>query len=358
MPFRFSQTQTLLNMLRLDSATSAGLCRADQYDGSTWANPSQLAVDRLDAMAEGWAGALRGNFDAGESATLARQLLFIKTREANALYPNLWATKFIPTSNEIPSGAESFSVKVWDIAGEAKVISDYAQDFPTVNTSLTEVIAPIRSIGVSYSYTIQELRQSAMVQGLSLDTRRAAAARMVHERKVDELAALGSDKNGLTAFIKNANIGLTTIVGGWATATSDAILKDLNAIPQAVVDQSLQIWIPDTLLLPPTLFGLISTKPYSTYTGEPILSVFLKNQPYIRNVDQWNRLDKASASGTAGRIVCYKRDPMCVELEIPQVFEQLAPQIEGMSYKVPCHSRCGGVSFHYPLSATYADGAN
>jgi hypothetical protein len=353
-------TQILINQLRADAACrGARVDPRSREDFSTWRNPSRHAVDRLDAQIGRWSNALMagGHFDAGESAVLSRQLLYIKTREANILYPSLLSRKFIPVSNEIPSGAEQFSIKIWDIVGQAKIIANYAQDFPSVNTFVNEVIAPIRSIGDSYTYTIQDLRAASMVPGLSIDMRRADVARMVHERKVDDIAAFGSTQTGLASFAKNSNIGLTSIVGSWASAESSVILGDMNAIAQAVVTQSVQIWTPDTMLLPTAAWGIVATRPYSTLNPTTILEVFLRNSPYIKNVDQWNKLNAANASGNGGRIVTYVRDPMCVELEIPQEFEQMPPQLEGMQYKVPCHSRCGGVSWHYPISATYADGA-
>ena len=47
-----------------------------------------------------------------------------------------------------------------------------------------------------------------------------------------------------------------------------------------------------------------------------------------------------------------------VTLEIPQEFEQFAPQVEGMEYQIPCHARIGGVAWYYPLAAVAADGSS
>lgn len=347
---RFGQHLTfIVNALRMD--VEAGLFPAHLVN--------QQAIERIDAMAPRWVNALMatGHFDAGESAVLSRQLLYIKTREANILYPNLKARQFIPVSNEIPSGATQFSIKIWDIKGMAKIVSDYANDFPSVNVAVTEVLAPIRSIGDSYEYTIQELRAAAMVPGLSLDVRRASAARMMHERKIETIAALGDTPNGLGGFLKNANIPLVAgLTGTWSSATAAQILSDMNAIAQTIVTQSKQIHQADTMVLGTAQWGIVATTPYSTLNPDTILQVFLRNSPYIRNVDQWVQSDLANVGNNGPRIVAYQRDPMVLELEIPQEFEQLPPQLRGMTNMVPCHSRIGGVSVHYPLAAVYADG--
>lgn len=349
---RFSRHMSfVMNRLREDSE------RGD-FGPRGW-RPTRAVVERLDADGQKFAQALisTGHFDAGESAILARQLIYIKQREANILYPNLKARQFIPVSNEIPSGMNQFSIKVWDIQGMAKIVVDYSRDFPSVNTFVTEVLAPIRSIGDSYGYTLQELRAGAAVPGLSLDTRRSTAARMLHERKIETIAALGDTVSGLGGVLKNANVGLTTITGSWSSAAASVILADMNKIAQAVVNQSKQVHQADTMVLPTAAWGIVAVTPYSTTVPDTILQVFLRNSPYIRNVDQWVQSDLANAGNNGGRIFCYQRDPMILELEIPQEFEQLPPQLQGMEYTVPCHSRIGGVSIHYPLACTYADGA-
>jgi hypothetical protein len=347
---RFGQhLNYIVNRLRED---------AEQGDFGQGFKLTREAVQKLDAEGVRWSKVLEnaGHFDAGESAILSRQLLYIKQREANILYPNLKARQFIPVSNEIPSGATQFSIKIWDIKGMAKIVSDYANDFPSVNVNVQEVLAPIRSIGDSYSYTLQELRASSMVPGLSLDTRRATAARMLHERKIETIAAAGDTVSGLGGMAKNTNVPLASVTGTWSSASAAVILADLNAIAQTVITQSKQIHQPDTLLLGTAAYGIINTKPYSDLNPDTILQVFLRNSPYINDVDQWVQLDLLNASNNGPRAVCYARDPMNLTLEIPQEFEQLPPQLEGMEYTVPCHSRIGGVSITYPLSMVYADG--
>lgn len=354
--------QDLLNQLRTDCADlRAGVGR----DRSTWANPSREAVQRLDAEATRWTASLaaHGHFDANESAFLARQLLFVKTREANILYPASQFRKFLPVSNEIPAGANEYTVKTWDIAGMAKIVANYAKDFPNVNTYVTETIAKIRSIADSYSYTIQDLRASAMVPNVSLDTRRAEAARMIHERTIEVLAAYGDSTANLYGFANHSAIpNVTGTTGGWATATGESILGDLHKIANWVPLQSKTVHRPDTMLLPQAEWNIIATKPYSTLNPTTVLEVFLESTPYIKNVDQWVLLDAANSNPDGrgarlsySRILCYQRDPMVIQLEIPQEFEQLPPQLEGMQYTIPCHSRCGGVNLMYPLAACYAE---
>ena len=85
-----------------------------------------------------------------------------------------------------------------------------------------------------------------------------------------------------------------------------------------------------------------------------ILRSFLANNPYIRNIDQWYRLDGAGAGGK-NRGIVYKRDPMVLEGVVPLDFEQLPPQARNLEFVVPCQARCGGVKIYQPSAMRYVD---
>jgi len=87
-----------------------------------------------------------------------------------------------------------------------------------------------------------------------------------------------------------------------------------------------------------------------------VLQAFLQTNPYVKNVDQWHKLDLADAAGTGPRAVCYQRTNEVCEMDIPVMFETFAPQFKGLSMITPCHARMGGVVFYYPLGAAYMDG--
>ncbi len=297
--------------------------------------------------------------DAGETAAFARQLEFIKTTTYDVKYANLKARKFIPVDSSVPSGAESFTWRAWDWAGMAKILANFADDLPKVDVISAEVTQGIKSIGDSYAYTIQDLRASQMA-GTQLDTKRATAARRAVENKIDALASFGDTAANLPGFLNNSSVPLLTapsdITGDWLnTATPPQILADLNKIGNSVTITTKEAFSADTLLLPIEHYAYISTTPMSVTDSRSILDVFLMNSPYIKNVDQWAPLSTADAAGTGPRAVAYLRSSEVVELVIPQEFEQFPPQAKNLAFNVPCHARVGGVSWHYPLGAVYAD---
>lgn len=297
--------------------------------------------------------------DSQETATFNRKLEYVLTRTYDKKYPDLKARLFLPVNTEIPTGAESFVWRAFDYAGMAKIIANFADDLPLVDVIAAEVAQKLKSVGDGYSYSIQDLRASAMA-GTNLDTKRASAARKVIDNTIEQIAAIGNSAAGLPGFLNNANVTVLSapgdIQGNWPALTPKQILADLNAIVDKMVVTSKEAFKPNTLLLPTSRYRLIASTTMSDLDQRTILDVFLANSPDITNVDSWTYLETADTAGTGPRAVAYNRDPEYVELVIPQEFEQLPPQAVNLAFKVPCHARIGGVVIYYPLSVIYADG--
>ena len=228
-------------------------------------------------------------FDAGETAYITRQLLYIKARTFDVKYTMFRARDFLPVSHEVPSGAEQWSFWSWDLVGMAKIITNYATDFESVDTFKTEVLVNIKSLGAKYTYTIQDMRAAAMtsaVGGGQLDYKRAAAARRSIEARIDDIAAVGLTEAGFTGLVNNASVPVQAApVGTWSTATAADMIGDLNAAVAKVITQSNGVEIPDTALLPISEFTIFSQTPYSALVPDMAMYLFMKNNPYIKNID-------------------------------------------------------------------------
>ncbi len=296
--------------------------------------------------------------DAKFTAVLEKQLEYVKARTYDIVYPEMKARQLIPVNNDVDPGAETITYRQWDDFGMAQIIANYADDLPLIDALVEEYSQTVKGLGAAYQWSIQDLRRSAMA-GAQLDQRRARAARRSVEQQIENIAALGNAKAGLNGFAKHGNVPLVTPdTGTWSTATADQIIGDLNKLATSIVNTTKETFLPDTLALDITLYNLIATKRLSTTgdTNQTVLSGWLASNPWIKNVATWNKLATADAAGTGPRIVCYKRDPEVLTLEIPQEFEQLPPQAKNLAFQVPTHARIGGVIFYYPMAAAYMDG--
>ena len=301
------------------------------------------------------------NLDAGETVFFARELEFIKSKSYDVIYAELKARQLIPVSFEAGPGAESITYSQYDQLGVAKLIANYANDLPRADIKGKQFTAPVRSLGASYGYNLQDIRAAKLV-GKPLEQRRANAAKRAILQLENSILFFGDTDHGLMGFLNNPNVPTVSIpadgtgaVTQWSMKTPDQILRDLNLIANTPFNTTKGIEQTSTLLLPLAQFNYIASTPRSAISDVTILEFFLKNNPFVEEVEWVNELVGLGASGT-DRAVAYDRDQDKLTAEIPQDFEQLPVQEEGLEFKIPCHSRVGGVLTYYPLSIVYCDG--
>lgn len=310
------------------------------------------------------AGVMRedgSRLDANESIFVARQLEHVVAETYRTQLSPLKSAQFIPFKWDLPAGATSWVYRQWsDIAPpRAKVVANYAEDFPDVGLHVEEAIKPIRSIGDAYGYSVQDLRAAAFAK-VPLETELARVARETIERTIDDYCAFGDATNNVAGFINNAALtSVAPAVGTWDAATTAAEMhQDLTKLVDSVIQASKNVYRPDTLLLPLSVHGLLM-KPYSTLNGESILSVWFKNQNIIKNIDFWHLLDTnagVTAEGTSKALaVAYVRDETVIKFRGAIPFEQMPPQTKNMYLSVPCHARIGGVNIFQPLAMRKMD---
>lgn len=301
--------------------------------------------------------------DAGESALLARELLYVQAKQVSQQYAEMKSSRFIPMSSAVPAGTDSFSTEIYGDVGSAKLITNYATDFPAADVFKSEHIQKVFGFGNSFSWSVQDLRRSALTKGQPLDQRRAATARNVHDRLIDGIAANGDSATGLLGLTSHGSVSgvnlLTAgseIVGDWATATADEMFSDLNIIESTAFLASYGLYQPDTLLLDPEAYNIGYNTAANDFSTESVLSVWLRSRAqFVRNIDQWHMLSTAGAT-SATRAVCYPRNSDVLEMLLPLSFMMHSPQQEMLAFKVPCESRFAGTLLYRPQAMTYADG--
>lgn len=294
--------------------------------------------------------------DAGESAFLTRQLTYILPEVYKVEYPDLMARRLFPIRTDVPSGALSFNYEMWDETGEAIVVDNYATDFPTSNVNVEEFAQKIVSIGASYQYSMQEIRAAAMAN-TPLEAMKATATRRSVERKLEAIACTGNSATNMTGFTNNASILSESVTDGtWTAGEPDDVITDVNALAKKINLTTKGIYWPDTLVVGTKGWGLLQTTPVAyQYQNTMLYNWLLQACPWLKAIEFWPYLDTAG-SGGAERIMAYKKDPECLQLVIPQDFEQMPPEVENMAFKVACHMRTGGLQIRRPKTVCYMDG--
>ena len=287
---------------------------------------------------------------------LERQLEFIRPQIFEVAYADIKYPTLLPVTSEAGQGAQTFTYRIMDSTGEFKLIADAADDLPRSDISQVEKSINIRSFGGSFGYTVQELR-AAQMANIALEQRRASAVRRAYEEKVEALAMFGESTVGLAGFFNNSTVDVIAadywFTGTTASGTSQDLLELLNYGVSAIINASNMKEQPDTILLAYEDYNKISTTRNSDSSDVTVLEYFLRTNPYIRNVEPINQLDKDNSVLNTNRMVVYKRDPEKVQLHIPQPLELFPPQQRGLEFIVPAHARVGGVALYYPKSVIY-----
>lgn len=300
------------------------------------------------------------HLDAAEQVFFSRELDYVKKRTYDAKLAELKGLQIVPVSIEAGNGATSVTYRRYKGVGVAKIIADYANDFPRVDVYGEEVTVKTKGVGDSYGYSIKEIRE-AMMTGKNLDQRRSQAARRAIEEKLNKIALLGDTKAGFDGLLNNPDITEYTVLADgtgssktWATKTPDQIIRDITGMVSAVMVPTKGREVPNVLALPLAQYNHIANTRV-TDTEMTILQYVLKTSPAIKQIIWLNELGGMGASGT-DRMLVLTSDEEHLTFEMPQMFESFTPQQKGMSFEVPCHAETAGTIIYYPLSIAYGDG--
>lgn len=307
-------------------------------------------------------------FDSAEDASVffARELDYIKAQTYDVVYPDFSALNLFPQSSEVDIGAETITFYSYDKSGMAKIISNYATDLPRVDVKGEPTTVPVKSIGASYGYSVQEMRASRMA-GKSLDVRKADAAKFVIDRKLNEIAWAGDAETGIIGVLSPGNdipvFTLSTNLGGTGTSTKFRdktpmeCLEDINQMVAYTALITKSVERPDTLALPTDAYLHLANTPMIINPGTGATSTIMKwildNSPRLKEIVECPELSANSGVtpyGSEGVAFMFKSDPMKFTIENPLPFYQHPLQPKGLEFEVPCEARTGGAIIYYPLS--------
>lgn len=296
------------------------------------------------------------HMDAAESAFFDRQLEFIYSTTYDIKFAELKARRFIPMSTLANAGATTVTYRQFTEVGRARIGSHKSDKPPRVDVNGIEFQRPVREVEASYGWTVKEVKSAAMA-GNNLNGRRASACRRAIEREMDEIAAIGAPLFGIASGALNEPAStIDASAGSWtAPATPDTIIGEVGAMWEGIIDDTLEVETADTLLLPGQEWAHIAVTPRSATTDTTILTFIRSSFPDLTTIEAWHRLTTAGAGGVR-RAILYHRSPDVLTNEIPNDFEQLPVQPDGMQFVVNCMASTAGVAVYYPLAVRYLDG--
>ncbi len=316
---------------------------------------NDLSAIRHDAGRFGDGTEFRNDAD---SLLFARQLDYVKTQTYNRKYPEMMGMKLVPVVTDTPEWAETITVRVFDEVGIAKIISNYADDLPRSDVRAIERTVRVRTIGAAYGYNVNEVR-AARALGVSLDTRKASSARRSVDQKLNRISFSGDPEYNMLGLLNNPNVALVIpVVGSWQNGarTGLEILSDLNAIFNAVLNQSNGVHRPNTLALPAVQYSIASTLPLLGMPGQTAMSFWKQQHPEIMVEIVYETKGAGITNVGSDVMFLYEKNEENIRHELVMPFSQMPPQERNLEFVVPCMARSAGVAIEYPLAFAKMEG--
>jgi len=333
-----------------------------QLDGLAATIIDQGKVTTLDTAI---AHAVASNYmDADGAVFFQRQLEHIKAKSYDVRYAELKARQLFPVSNDGGAGVTTITYRTYDQAGAAKIINAYADDLPRADVAGKETTIPVRSVGISYGYNLDEI-QSSQLTGAALDQRRANAARRSNEQVVNDVAFFGDATSGMGGLFDNPNIPTGAVVNPgagteWVNKTPDEILFDINDLFADIFETTKMVESGNTLLLPPAQWSYIMATPRASNSDTTIAQFIAQNSPFLKSIDDIIAVNECAAANnpelSTDAMVAYDRNPDKLQLEIPVELEMLPVQQKNLEFVIPGRSRLAGLNIYYPLSLAIGTG--
>lgn len=287
------------------------------------------------------------------------QLTNLEAKVYETLYPEIVFDELVPVNTSDPEWIDQVAYMSFNAVTMAKFIAANGRDLPQSDIDASISYIPVNYAGNSYGYSLEELRKAAAMR-IPLDAAKARIAYRGARQFQQQIAFFGDASRNMQGLFNNSNVPLDNSTINWNTATGAEMVAALNSLLIKVWNQSQTRHVANTLLLPTSIWSIISSKRMDTGTDTTVLEFFRRNnnstgvtgQPLEIRPVLW--LNDAGTS-SAPRMMAYERNEDNLTMRMPIPWRSLPPQATALRLEVPCEFKVSGVEFRYPLSAAYRD---
>lgn len=309
--------------------------------------------------------------DAQQVIGFAQPALYRTHKFIGQKYPSFDYAGLVPVNTDGDMWDVGTLVYSGDIAGKAEYLGGKAFDVPNASVNFTQGVTQFHLAGVGYELSRREVERFARMVaqnpgvtegGSNLADRKASAARMVAEKFIYDRVIRGDtgEKNFRGMINQTIVPTANAPTGGWATATPDNMLADVNAALTDVYTNSRETAIANSLLLPTSKFLFINNARIAN-TNTSVLTYLKENNSYTAitgtplDIRPSRELETAGAGGTA-RMVAYEKNPDNMEFFLPGMFEfmPLFPT-SSMTWRVDGVMNVGQFELYRPKTMSYRD---
>lgn len=287
------------------------------------------------------------------------QLTNLEAKVYETLYPEIVFDELVPVNTSDPEWIDQVAYMSFNAVTMAKFIAANGRDLPQSDIDASISYIPVNYAGNSYGYSLEELRKAAAMR-IPLDAAKARIAYRGARQFQQQIAFFGDSSRNMYGLFNHPNVPLDNSTINWNTATGAEMVTALNSLLIKVWNQSQTRHVANTLLLPTTIWSIISSKRMDTGTDTTVLEFFRRNnnstgvtgQPLEIRAVLW-----LNDAGTAGvpRMMAYEKNEDNLTLRMPIPWRSLPPQATALRLEIPAEFKISGTEFRYPLSAAYRD---
>ena len=287
----------------------------------------------------------------------AQELHKIKNQAYEKEYPAGSALRVFPVTTDLSPVDKTFEYQTFDKVGIAQIIADYTDDLPLVDALGSSEFGKVFRLGNAYLISIDEIK-AGQATGKSLSSRKANACQLAHDQLVNRLVFKGSVPHKIVSVFNHPNItkitsaGWTSTTGGVTTLKPETAEKELAAAIETIETLTNGAHRATHILIPPTMRKVLTVR--MPETTDSYLDYFKAQNGGI-TIEAIAELEDIDGSGTKGCLV-YEYDPMNMSIEIPEEFNMLPAQPKDLHFKVPCTSKCTGLTIYRPLTIVLITG--
>jgi hypothetical protein len=248
-----------------------------------------------------------------------------------------------------------------------------------VSVDIAKVTQPLIPWAKEIAYTVLELESAAKL-GRPVDEQKYKALQLAHQMEIDEMVYYGDTPGAFYGLVNSNNrttpdavTNVANVANGaqgsplWTAKTPDEILQDFNEALTSAWAASGWAILPDSILLPPTDFGYISTQKVSAAGNVSILNYVLENNITARQggatLDikpvKWSIGTGVGGTVTLAnghdRMVTYTKDQE--RIRYPMTMLSKTPiQYDSIWHRSTYYGRLGVMEIVYPELICYRDG--
>lgn len=228
-----------------------------------------------------------------------------------------------------------------------------------VAVSAKKITTPVTTWGMEVSYSIFDLMKAKQV-GRPIDTQLYNAMKLKHNLDIEAQVYLGDTEVGVKGLLNNDAVVAKENVGSFVPSTTEPkkACDFFNTILDAAWKATAYSRIPNTILIPPSLFSTLASTQLPN-TDKNLLEFVRANNLCVANggaltIRPLKWLNDKTINSGKGRIVAYTKDEDVVRLPLVQL-QQLPVQFRSYKQCVPYYGALGGVEFVRPEMVYYGD---